>query len=159
MTAAETTELVTHPLDRHPFEYSIGMHLRWGPESVRTEGVCWFASVPEAAQWLHAALEERISEHGANLDGPEVVVEDVAKAFAGIERLDDLPIDAINLIAPGVLKVQWAGDLDSLFIGNHPFAREVQIDFRVNVFGDERGQGPDGTDWEDFVNHLDHYRS
>jgi hypothetical protein len=135
------------------------MHLRWGPKSGGTEGFCWFASVPEAAQCLHAELEERISEHGAGLEESGACGAAVGKVFARIERMDDLPIDAINLIAPGVLKVQWAGDLDSLFLGNHPFARAVQDDFLDNIFGDERGQGPDGTPLEDFVNHLDHYRS
>ena len=69
--------------------------------------------------------------------------------------MGDVDLRTLNESLAELCEVRWAGSLDDLRLGDRPFERDVQDDFRDNVFGDERGFGP--SDLYDWAHHTTHY--
>lgn len=149
---ASTLDLSDNPMDRHPHEFEHGLYVADRPGHGGTQGFCWFSSTKEAIAWLLSIPRLFTDDHSALSSA-------LASAASGIETLDALPVERINAIAADYFEVRWAGTFSDLMFSSHPFAREIQTDFHDMVFPDERGQGPLGTMDEDFIKHLNNYRS
>ena len=150
---APLAQTIDHPMDRHPHEFEHGFYVSDHPGQGGVQGFCWFASAQEAIDWLVNELPALFD------DGDAALSQSLAAASRGITTLGALPLERVNAIAEGYFEVRWAGTFLELAESDHPFAREIQMDFHDMVFPDERGQGPEGTWLEDFAYHLHNYRS
>lgn len=140
------------PMERDPQQFGCGIYVVDGTGYGGARGFAWFADDQEALAWLRTDLPALFDDD----DG--MLARHIGKVTHGVERLQVIPLDALNDATTPAFTVEWAGTFDELLYSDHPFAREIQSEFYANVFGDERGMGPDGTITEDFAHHVvSHY--
>ena len=140
------------PIDeRSPLEFPFGCFIADAPGYGGAQGFSWF---PEANDVL-AYLRNGIATLYATDDDATLLAASLASAMAGSERLAELDLARLNDALKGLCEVRWVGNLDDLYVGNHPFAREIQREFRENNYEDVRGFLD--SEVEDFACHLAHY--
>ena len=140
------------PIDeRSPLEFPFGCFIADAPGYGGAQGFSWF---PEADDVL-TYLRNGIATLYATDDDATSLEASLASALAGCERLSDLDLPRLNDALKGLCEVRWVGNLDDLYVGDHPFAREIQWDFRENIHGDARGS--QDSEIGDFACHLAHY--
>ena len=140
------------PIDeRSPLEFPFGCFIADAPGYGGGQGFSWF---PEADDLL-AYLRKGIATLYETDDDPTLLAASLASVMAGCEQLAELDLARLNDALTGLCEVRWVGSLDDLYVGEHPFARVVQWDFRENIHGDERGFLE--SEIEDFACHLAHY--
>lgn len=145
------TDALTPIYERSPLEFRFGCFITDAPGCGGAQGFSWF---PEANDVL-AYLRNGIATLYETDDDATWLAASIASAMAGCERLAELDVARLNDALKGLCEVRWAGNLDDLHAGDHPFAREIQWEFRENIHGDERGFL--SSEIEDFACHLAHY--
>lgn len=136
---------------RSPLEFPFGCFVAESPGQGGGQTFLWFASEVAVLAYLRTNLATLYEDEGEAAPLSKAL----ADAIDGCQRLMDLDLDRLNHSLIGVCEVRWVGSLDDLYIGNKLFEREIQWDFRENVFGDERGHTD--SDPDDFAHHLEHY--
>lgn len=136
--------------ERSPLEFPIGCFVADSPAYGGAQAFHWFPTETAVLDYLQAALPGLYED-----DDAETLAAAVTDATRGCVSLATLDLAQVNRLLEGLCEVRWVGSLDCLYLGNRPFEREIQQDFRENVFGDERGFL--GSELEDFACHLEHY--
>ncbi len=154
MNTAAAPDCIEDPMSRSPLEFEVGLYLADGPAEGGAQGFCWFASEDDAIAYLRDGLPSLFGGDDEDVTPLRLAME---RALCCIGGFKALPLEAVNAAAAGLFELRWAGTFDELRYGKSDFAREIQYDFHANVFGDERGQGPDETETEDFASHLQNY--
>ena len=146
------------PSTRSPLEYPAGLFIADQPAFGGAACFLWFEDDAEALAHLRLNLASLYGEESGseNTKADRSLTWQIGVTLAGAERLADVDLDRLNKVLEGLCEVQWTGTLDDLRLGGKPFERVVQEDYRVNVFGTERGQSE--SDWDDFAHHLTHYQ-
>lgn len=145
---------IKEPMSRSPLEFDVGLFLADAPGQGGAQGFCWFACEEDAITWLRDELPAMFGDEPEDLTSVRLAME---QALSGVGGFRAIALEAVNATAEGLFELRWAGTFDELRYGESPFAQEIQSDFHENIFGDERGMGPDGTETEDFASHLQSY--
>ena len=142
---------------RCPLEHPHGLYIVDKPAFGGAEGFSWFEDDATGLDYLRWRLVGLYSSRlGLTYDEAERSCRlGVHQALAGVAMLGDVDLRTLNESLAELCEVRWAGSLDDLRLGDRPFERDVQDDFRDNVFGDERGFGP--SDLYDWAHHTTHY--
>lgn len=145
------------PTTRSSLEYPCGLFIADTPAFGGAQGFCWFENEAAGLDYLRWRLVGLYScRLGLTHDEAETACRlDVQRALAGATTLSQVELEAVNAVLADFCEVRWAGSLDDLRLGHRPFEREVQQDFRENVFGDKRGFGL--SDLCDWAQHTTHY--
>lgn len=141
---------------RSPLEYFHGLFIADTPGMGGTAGFYWFRDEAEALGHLRHSL---LHPYGLTPDELASASEAIADMLDGrkVKALKAINLATLNRMLEGLCEVRWAGSLDDLRTGDAAFEREVQADYRENIFGDERGFGE--SELDDFAHHLTHYSS
>ncbi len=165
MTEQENIELYTtvhlHPSERSPLECHYGFFIADMPGYGGAQCFSWFETEADAIKHLSEEQAMLYSPEDKSDDddeeGEHVLLTQLQTALTGVTTLKAVPRERINEIGAGMFELRWVGSLFDLEGGNEPFEKEIQADFRENVFGEERGLGPNESDLEDFEVHLLNY--
>ena len=140
------------PIDeRSPLEFPFGCFIVDAPGYGGAQCFSWFLEANDVLAYLRNGTATLYETD----DDATLLAASIASAMAGCERLAELDLARLNDALKGLGEVRWAGNLDDLYVGDHPFAREIQWEFRENIHGDERGFLD--SEIEDFACHLAHY--
>ena len=142
--------------ERSPFEYPDGLLIVDAPGMGGAGGFHWFSDEKEALDYLRHELLVPYELDPDDLASASTAIGEVLDGMKA-QSLKSIDLMALNRILEGLCEGRWAGTLDDLRSGDEAFEREVQADYRENVFGDERGFGE--SDLDDFAHHLTHYCS
>jgi len=147
-----TSSTKIDPTSRDPREFEHGLFLANTPAQGGATSFSWFTDDAEGLAYLAKQLP------ALYLEGEDLV--DASKAIAdacqGVTRLSTLDLAPINAALAGLCEVRWAGTFYDLESGNKPFEREIQENYRDNIFGDERA-GDDMSTLDYLAEHLEHY--
>ena len=119
-------------------------------------GFHWFSNAKEALDYLRHELLQPYGLEPGELASASAAIGEMLDGMKA-QSLKSIDLVALNRMLEGLCEVRWAGSLDDLRTGDDAFEREVQADYRENIFGDERGFGE--SDLDDFAHHLTHYCS
>lgn len=140
------------PIDeRSPLEFPFGCFIGDAPGYGGAQGFSWFPAATDVLAYLRNGIASLYETH----DDAPLLAASLASAMAGCKRLAELDLACLNDALKGLCEVRWVGNLDDLYAGAHPFAREIQWEFHENIHGDERGFLD--AEIEDFACHLAHY--
>ena len=145
------TDTSVTPTARDPREFEYGLFITDAPAQGGAAGFSWFASDAEGL----AYLAEQLPALYLDTDEIEEITSAITEALQRASELKALDLAPINAALTGLCEVRWAGTFYDLESGSKPFEREIQTDYRNNIFGDERGHTE--SDSDDFVTHLEHY--
>lgn len=142
--------------ERSPFEYPDGLLILDLPGMGGAGGFHWFSNAKEALDYLRHELLQPYGLEPGELASASAAIGEMLDGMKA-QSLKSIDLVALNRMLEGLCEVRWAGSLDDLRTGDDAFEREVQADYRENIFGDERGFGE--SDLDDFAHHLTHYCS
>lgn len=142
--------------ERSPFEYPDGLFIADVPGMGGAAGFYWFWDEAQALDYLRHDLLQPYGLEPGELASASEAIADMLNGLKA-QRLKSINLVTLNRMLEGLCEVRWAGSFDDLRSGNDTFEREVQADYRENIFGDERGFAE--TDSDDFAHHLTHYCS
>lgn len=140
--------------DHDPREYTHGLFVNDAPAQGGAAGFTWFADDAEALAYLTDQLP------ALYLDGDNLleVSTEMAEALQGAMELKSVDLAPLNAVMSGLCEIRWAGTFFDLQVGDKPFEREIQSDYRDNIFCDDR-MDDDLSDLDYLAVHLEHYNS
>ena len=147
-----TSGAETPPDERSPLEFPCGAFIADAPGQGGAQAFCWFEDDAAVINHLWRELPRLYESDEAEI---HFLAGAVGEVVAGVVRLREVDLPALNAVLEGLCVVQWLGSFDDLYTGKEPFERGIQFDFHENVFANERGDL--GSDYEEFAYHLENY--